>query len=91
MQGLCRKRIIFYGYVQGVGFRYRARQAAQMLGCTGWVKNEWDGSVSMEIQGSETDIDRVIEAIELGRYVRIENMDVKELEVVAGERGFGAY
>ena len=63
MQGLCRKRIIFYGYVQGVGFRYRARQAAQMLGCTGWVKNEWDGSVSMEIQGSETDIDRVIEAI----------------------------
>ena len=91
MQGLCRKRIIFYGYVQGVGFRYRARQAAQMLGCTGWVRNEWDGSVSMEIQGSETDIDRVIEAIELGRYVRIENMEVKELEVVAGERGFGAY
>ena len=88
---LCRKRIIFYGSVQGVGFRYRARQAAQMLGCTGWVRNEWDGSVSMEIQGSEEDIDQVIQAIERGHYVRIENMDVKDLATVEGERGFGAY
>ena len=88
---LSRKRIIFYGSVQGVGFRYRARQAAQMLGCTGWVRNEWDGSVLMEIQGSEADIDQVIQAIERGHYVRIENMDVKDLETVEGERGFGAY
>ena len=88
--GICRKRIIFYGSVQGVGFRYRARQAAQMLGCTGWVRNEWDGSVSMEIQGSEEDIDQVIQAIERGHYVRIENMDVKDLATVEGERGFGA-
>ncbi len=88
---LSRKKIIFYGSVQGVGFRYRARQEAQMLGCTGWVRNEWDGSVLMEIQGSEADIDQVIQAIERGHYVRIENMDVKDLETVEGERGFGVY
>jgi acylphosphatase len=86
-----RKHIIFYGSVQGVGFRYRARQAADMMGCTGWVRNEWDGSVSMEIQGKESDIDQVILAIERGHYVHIENMDVKELEPVADERGFRAY
>lgn len=50
---IVRKHIIFYGYVQGVGFRYRARHAADLYGCTGWVRNEWDGSVSMEIQGEE--------------------------------------
>ncbi len=86
-----RKHIIFYGSVQGVGFRYRARQAADMMGCTGWVRNEWDGSVSMEIQGKESDIDQVILAIERGHYVHIENMDVKELEPVADERRFRAY
>jgi acylphosphatase len=43
---MVRKHIVFYGSVQGVGFRYRARQAAGLVGCTGWVRNEWDGSVS---------------------------------------------
>ena len=55
---MLRKHITFYGWVQGVGFRYRARHAAEMYGCTGWVRNEWDGSVTMEIQGSEDAIDR---------------------------------
>ena len=91
MKDYCRKHIVFYGSVQGVGFRYRARQAADMVGCTGWVRNEWDGSVSMEIQGTESEIDQVIMAIERGHYVRIENMDVKELEPVEDEYGFRTY
>lgn len=33
-----RKHIIFYGRVQGVGFRYYAVQKANQLGLTGWVK-----------------------------------------------------
>jgi acylphosphatase len=61
--------------VQGVGFRYRARHTASLYGCTGWVRNEWDGSVTMEIQGTEEAIDKVIQAIEAGRYIRIENME----------------
>ena len=48
-----RKRIVFYGRVQGVGFRYTAKYLAQSLQLTGWVKNEWDGTVTMEIQGRE--------------------------------------
>ena len=48
-----RKYIQFYGRVQGVGFRWKARSLAGSLGLTGWVKNEWDGSVRMEVQGSE--------------------------------------
>ena len=86
---MVRKHIIFYGSVQGVGFRWRARNAAEHFSCTGWVKNEWDGSVSMEIQGEESAIDRVILEIENGRYVWIENMDVKTVPV-REERGFRA-
>ena len=83
-----RKRIVFYGWVQGVGFRYRARHAADLYGCTGWVKNEYDGSVTMEIQGLEEQIDQVILAIERGTYVRIENMDVRAMPIDPDERGF---
>ena len=91
MTEIRRKHIVFYGSVQGVGFRYRARQAADMVGCTGWVRNEWDGSVSMEIQGTESAIDQVIPAIERGHYVQIDNMDVKELGLVEDEHGFRTY
>ena len=85
---MVRKHIIFYGSVQGVGFRWRARNAAEHFSCTGWAKNEWDGSVSMEIQGEEENIDRVILAIEKGTFVRIDNMDVKVLPLVEREYGF---
>lgn len=85
---MIRRRIIFYGWVQGVGFRYRARYAAERFSCTGWVRNEWDGSVVMEIQGTRENIDQVILAIEHGAYVRIENMDSKTIPPVENEPGF---
>ena len=44
----------------------------------------------MEIQGEEAQIDQVILAIERGRYVRIENMKVKNIPVIEGEYGFFA-
>ena len=54
------KHIFFYGRVQGVGFRYYAVQKANQLGLTGWVKNLYDGSVEMEVEGQEELIDQLI-------------------------------
>ena len=85
-----RKHIVFNGWVQGVGFRFRAIQAANMHGVTGWVRNDPGGSVTMEIQGTEEQIDKVIVAIERGTYVRIEQMDVRTIPLKEGEHGFGA-
>lgn len=83
-----RKHIQFYGMVQGVGFRYRACHAADAVGATGWVSNEYDSSVSMEIQGTEEQIDAVIQAIERGHYVIIEKMSVKSIPLIEGEYCF---
>ena len=69
-----RKQIRFYGRVQGVGFRFQAQYAARRSGVTGWVKNEWDGSVSMEIQGTEQQINDVVAAIDSDPYIRIERI-----------------
>ena len=35
---MVRKHIFFSGWVQGVGFRYRALYAARAMGLTGWVQ-----------------------------------------------------
>ena len=85
---MIRRHIIFTGWVQGVGVRYRARHAASLYGCTGWVRNEWDGSVTMEIQGEPETIDQVIHAIGAGRYVQIEGMKCKDIPAVNDERSF---
>lgn len=87
---MIRRKIRFYGWVQGVGFRYRAEHAANAVGATGWVRNEYDGSVLMEIQGTEEQIDQVILSIERGRFVRIENMEVKDIPVDESEHYFRA-
>ena len=88
MSPVIRKHIVFYGRVQGVGFRYRARHAAALAGTTGWVRNESDGSVSMEIQGREEQIDKVIELISQGTFVLIEDMDSRIIPVRDDERDF---
>lgn len=85
---IIRRRFSFSGAVQGVGFRWRARHAAESYGATGWVRNERDGSVTMELQGSEETIERVLDAIERGAYIHIDGMDVKTLSVETEERGF---
>lgn len=85
---MIRKAFKFTGSVQGVGFRYRAQYAANGLGVTGWVKNEWDGSVSMEAQGSEEQINEMLKLINQGSYIQIDRMEYYEIPVVEDERSF---
>ncbi len=87
---MLRKRIVFHGWVQGVGFRYRAIQAANLYGVTGWVKNNMDDSVTMEIQGTQDQIDQVIMTLEHARFISIERMDITDLPLEEDEKAFRA-
>ena len=83
-----RRSIRFHGHVQGVGFRYQAQNAARQLGLTGWVRNEFDGSVSMEVQGQAEAIDRLVEFLGSNRWINIREMDTEILPVDEKEDTF---
>ena len=74
-----RKHIVFYGRVQGVGFRYTAKYLAQSLELTGWVKNDWEGTVTMEVQWREQLINKLLVGLNNSRFITIDWMDTKEI------------
>ena len=74
-----RKHIVFYGRVQGVGFRYTAKYLAQSLELTGWVNNDWEGTVTMEVQGREQLINKLLVGLNNSRFITIDWMDTKEI------------
>lgn len=83
-----RKHIKFYGRVQGVGFRYRAYYSAVSLGLTGWVRNEWDGSVEMEVQGTEEAILKLLSMLHSERFISIEYFEQTIIPTIDKERKF---
>ena len=85
---IIRKHFFFKGRVQGVGFRYRAQNAASLYSVTGWVKNLYDGSVEMEAQGTEEDIDKVVQALQNSRYIVINDMYVADRQPDLHETSF---
>lgn len=88
MSSLMREHFEFRGEVQGVGFRYRMTYLARSLGVTGWVRNEYDGSVTAELQGREEQIDRIIRKIAEDRHIYLEDMSRKRIALEEEERGF---
>lgn len=85
---IIREHILFYGRVQGVGFRYQAMYGARELGLTGWVENLEDGSVEMEVQGTAAGIGRLLTKLQSGNWIRILRMDAEEVPVRPEESGF---
>jgi acylphosphatase len=59
-------KITVKGRVQGVGFRYAAKNMARSLALNGFVKNLPDQSVYMEIEGEEEKIRDYIRWCRLG-------------------------
>ncbi len=83
-----RYQLRFYGQVQGVGFRYTANTLAQCIGITGWVMNDFDGTVLMQAQGTESQIENLIDRLHNGVYIEIANIEKTPLSVDTDERSF---
>ena len=82
-----RNQYSFTGHVQGVGFRYSAQYLAQGIGVTGWVKNEWDGTVVMEAQGTREQLDLLVQKLRTRNFIRLDYAAELEIPLVE-ELGF---
>ncbi len=85
---MTRRRITFYGRVQGVGFRWRAKYGARSLGITGWVRNNSDGTVTIEAQGSPASINSLIRLLADDDYISISGIESEDLPPDPSERAF---
>ena len=85
---MIRKKIQFYGRVQGVGFRFHAQYAAETLGLTGWVKNLQDGSVVLEAQGGTAQLRKFYIRLKCQNHFHIEKSLIKVIEPQPYERDF---
>ncbi|PZL70629.1 acylphosphatase [Enterococcus plantarum] len=73
-------RMNVQGRVQGVGFRYMTKMLADELGIHGTVRNEEDGSVSIESVGTDEKMNQFIQKIKDSPSPagRVTYMDIQE-------------
>ena len=86
---LKRIRVVVQGRVQGVGYRMFARDVANRLRVSGWVRNREDGAVEGALEGEDEAVDDALEALYArGSYIiRVDEITVTR-EMPIGEKWF---
>jgi len=75
-------RIIVKGRVQGIGYRWFARQAARELGITGFVRNLMNGDVEVVAQGEEEVLNQFIQELSQGpAFAYVTDLKTEELDL----------
>ena len=81
-------RLMIHGRVQGVGFRWWAREEARRLGLDGWVRNRADGSVELLAAGPAVAVAELVELCGRGppaaRVTAIDRSDASPDEATPG-------
>ncbi|WP_462247225.1 acylphosphatase [Ekhidna sp.] len=75
-------RVQVVGRVQGVFFRASTKTEADNLGLTGWVKNESDGSVLIEVEGAEESLELFLKWCKNGPSIaRVDDIKITEIPI----------
>ena len=86
---LKRFHVIMIGKVQGVFFRASACEQANVLGISGFVRNLPDGSVEIEAEGDDCDLNRFLQWCRHGPPgARVEDVSVHWKQATHAESGF---
>lgn len=84
-----RMQVLYSGHVQGVGFRYTARQVAQGFEVAGLVRNLLDGRVELLAEGDAEELQAFRQALrESGLESFIRDETVSWSEPQGNLRGF---
>jgi acylphosphatase len=84
----CRRRVIFYGRVQGVGFRYTTASIAKRYHIEGYVRNQPDGAVELVAEGTVHRLERLLKDISAEFAGNIERQDAEEIPMMELFAGF---
>ena len=85
---MIRRHVIVHGQVQGVGFRYSAREQAIRRDVTGFVRNQADGSVEVDLEGTDASVASMLEWLKVGPWgAEVSSLTVTEREPT-GHSGF---
>jgi acylphosphatase len=83
------RRYVVRGRVQGVGFRWFVEREAHMLGVSGWVRNNADGSVEVLAMGTREQLSGLRSRLQQGpRAARVDAVEEKDAQPVAGLKSF---
>jgi acylphosphatase len=63
---MIRRHAIVAGMVQGVGFRWSARETARGLRVCGFARNRLDGTVEVEVEGEPDQVERMLAWLRTG-------------------------
>jgi len=81
-------RFLVSGRVQGVGFRYFARQRADRLGVAGFARNLPDGSVEVVAEGDASALQAFEDALRQGpSFAEVSELSRAEIPA-RGDQGF---
>lgn len=66
-----RRKVIYHGRVQGVGFRATVSSIVKKFAVTGYVRNLPDGTVELVIDGAVSEVEGLILAVgdRMSRYI----------------------
>jgi DNA ligase D-like protein (predicted 3'-phosphoesterase) len=79
-------RAALAGAVQGVGFRATTRHRARVLGLTGWVRNEPDGTVAVHAEGPAAAVGELLAFLRAGpRGAAVAGAEVRDVPVEGHE------
>ncbi|WP_243456482.1 acylphosphatase [Mobilitalea sibirica] len=85
---ILRKKYVFSGRVQHVGFRKEVYLIAQKIGLTGWIQNRTDGKVEAQIQGEKSKIEFLIRYMKSLKRIRITNLEEKDITILNQDNDF---
>jgi acylphosphatase len=75
------RALVVHGDVQGVFFRGSCRDEAESRGVAGWARNEYDGTVSIHVEGPPEAVEAVVAWARQGpRHARVERVDVQDVQ-----------
>jgi acylphosphatase len=84
-----RVRAVVRGDVQGVGFRAATAHEARRAGVAGWVRNQRDGSVEVDVEGAADAVDALIKWLRRGpSLARVTAVEIDDSLPPAGQEGF---